>query len=110
MVKMILSHSSKNAIEFCQKHNLHIGKDAILILSASSLEGLRFRYEDVIRLPGWSNHSEVEEIEERILRTHVTAGTDWDIDANLPTYTRDFLRLISEGKLEDICTFGTVTH
>lgn len=86
-----------------------------------SIEGLRFRYEDVIRVPGWWKNPEIEEIEERILRTHITnspqslhylerGGIDWDPDTNLPTYTRDFLRLINEGKIEDICTYGTATH
>lgn len=88
-----------------------------------SIEGLRFRYEDVLRVPGWWKNPEIEEIEERILRTHVAMsglhelrfnekdGVDWDVDANLPTYTRDFLKMIKEGKLEyDICTYGTALH
>lgn len=88
-----------------------------------SIEGLRFRYEDVLRVPGWWKNPEIEEIEERILRTHVAhsgladirfherGGVDWDIDANLPTYTRDFLKMIKDGTLEyPLCTYGTVTH
>lgn len=95
--------------------------DLHIVDGVRSIEGLRFRYEDVLRVPGWWKNPEIEEIEERILRTHVTMtglqqirtreqGVEWDIDANLPVFTRDYLKMIEEGKLPDVCTFGTVTH
>jgi hypothetical protein len=119
-VKVILAANSREAIKFAQKHNLD-AKDYLIVYGLRTLEGLHFRYEDVIRVPGWSQNPEIEDIEDRILRTHIALtglqrirsrenGTEWDIDVNLPMYTRDFLRMIDEGKIDDICTFGTVTH
>lgn len=78
-----------------------------------SIEGLAFRYQDLIRVPGWSKNPEVEEIEDYIHNMHEKMtglqqirssenGVDWDIDANLPTYTRDFLKMIKDGKLESV--------
>lgn len=118
---IVLAANPRAAQEFIHKYQTNVSPKAFFIVKGvSSIEGLRFRYENVIRVPGWSQNPEIEEIEDRILRTHVTNqprlhfdtkdGVDWDVDANLPTYTRDFLKLINEGKIDDICTYGTVTH
>lgn len=121
-MKLILAGTPYGARKFCEEHKIIVdNEEVIVIASVRTLEGLRFRYRDVIRVPGWQTRDDIEEIEARILLTEVTMGElhkivtddnniDWDIDANLPTYTRDYLRLINEGKLPDICTFGTVTH
>ena len=70
MVKVILAEYVQDAKDFCLEQNLKVHQ-TVIITSVQSLEGLRFRYEDVIRLQGWSRRPDVEEIEEYILRTHV---------------------------------------
>lgn len=109
MVHVILANDERAAQDFCSKNNLS-RMDTVIVRGVHSIEGLRFRYGAVVRLSGWSKRSDIEEIEERILRTHVALtgmqeirtaehGVEWDIDANLPMYTRDYLRLQKEGKI-----------
>lgn len=119
---LILAENDDAAKEFYDKYRTNLSDDIIIIRSVRTLEGLRFRYEDIIYVPGWSKRDDVEAIQDQIRRTHAVCktmnptrttdkGVDWDIDANLPTYTRDFLRMIKEGTFEyDICTYGTETH
>lgn len=85
-MKVILANYELDVKVFLSKNNLD-PKEYVVARTIQSLQGLRFRYEDVIRLPGWSKRSDIEEMEDRILRTHVAMGYP-----------------------DDVCTFGTALH
>ncbi len=70
MVKIILAANTRDAVNFCRENNL-IANQVVIVRDVRSIEGLRFRYEDVIRVKGWSNHYEIEDIEDRILKIHI---------------------------------------
>jgi len=68
--RVILAGTTEAAVNFCREHNLH-PTDVTIVRGITSIEGLRFRYEDVFRVPGWSKRTDIEEIEDRILSTHI---------------------------------------
>lgn len=68
--KVILAASTAAAVNFCREKGL-TPAHVIVVRDTRDLEGRRFRYEDVVRVQGWSTRPDIEEIEERILRTHI---------------------------------------
>lgn len=71
-LKLVLAATPYGARKFCEEINLNFNlPNVIIIRNVQNLEGLRFRYEDVLRAPGWSERPDIEEIEDRILRTHI---------------------------------------
>lgn len=69
-MKLILAANERTARNYCFDNNF--GPPEVFVIgTVQSIEGLRFRYEDVIRVPGWSNHPDIEAIEDYILRTHI---------------------------------------
>lgn len=111
MVKVILAENEQAALDFCREHHLPVD-EVVIVRGFRTLEGLRFRYYDVVRVTGWSKNPEIEEIEDIILRTSVAMGCERrsSDDPKLPLHTRDFLRMVENGELEGVCTYGTETH